>query len=65
MNSLLIAPTIPSDSNNGLAMRIGMFLEALHQLGKVELLVLPVSGGDPATTALCERLAIRPTTIEL
>jgi glycosyltransferase involved in cell wall biosynthesis len=64
MKSLVIAPVLPADSGNGLAMRAGMFVEALHQLGEVEVLVLPVAG-DVGEAALCRRLGIRPTIIEI
>jgi glycosyltransferase involved in cell wall biosynthesis len=65
MKSLVIAPAFPADAGNGLAMRMGMFVEALHGLGDLDVLVLPVSGGDSNTTALCRRLDIRPTVIEV
>jgi hypothetical protein len=64
MKSLVIAPVLPADSGNGLAMRAGMFVEALHQLGEVDVLVLPVAG-DVGEAALCRRLGIRPTIIEI
>jgi len=65
MKSLLIAPTLPSDAGNGLAMRVGVFLEALRRLGEVKLLVLPVFGADDTTNALCQRLGVRPHLISL
>ena len=63
LRSLLIAPTMPDDAGNGLAMRIGMFLEALCHLGEVEVVVLPISGGAEGESALCRRLGIHPTVI--
>jgi glycosyltransferase involved in cell wall biosynthesis len=60
MRSLLVAPTLPSDAGNGLAMRIGIFLEALCRLGEVELVVVPIFGMRGSTNALCRRLDIRP-----
>ncbi|MEP6564103.1 MAG: glycosyltransferase [Mesorhizobium sp.] len=65
MRSLVIAPAVPADAGNGLAMRIGMFVEALHGLGPVDVLVLPVAGHDLLSTALCRRLDIHPTVIEV
>jgi glycosyltransferase involved in cell wall biosynthesis len=64
MKSLVIAPVLPADSGNGLAMRAGMFVEALHQLGEVDVLVLPVAG-KLGEASLCRRLGIRPTIIEI
>jgi glycosyltransferase involved in cell wall biosynthesis len=40
---LFIAPVIPAESGNGLAMRAGLFLEALAADFEVSLLVIPVS----------------------
>jgi glycosyltransferase involved in cell wall biosynthesis len=60
MRSLVVAPTLPSESGNGLAMRIGVFIEALSRLGEVELIVLPIFGSDGSTNALCRRLDVDP-----
>lgn len=65
MKSLVIAPVVPADAGNGLAMRVGMFVEALHGLGAVDVLVLPVASRDIGSTALCRRLDICPTIIEV
>jgi glycosyltransferase involved in cell wall biosynthesis len=65
MRSLVIAPAVPADAGNGLAMRIGMFVEALDGLGAVDILVLPVATRDTGSTPLCRRLHIRPTVIEI
>lgn len=43
-NLLYIAPVMPSDTGNGLAMRAGLFLDALARDHDVFLLVVPVSG---------------------
>lgn len=58
--SLLIAPVLPSDAGNGLAMRIGMFLQALCQQSNVEVIVLPMFGGAETTNPFCQSLAVRP-----
>ena len=63
MKSLLVAPTLPDESGNGLAMRIGLFLEALCQLGEVELVVLPLFESDVSSNPFCRRLHISPTVI--
>ncbi len=60
MRSLLVAPALPSDAGNGLAMRIGVFLEALRRLGEVDVIVLPVFGDTETTNPLCERLGVHP-----
>lgn len=63
MKSLLVAPTLPSESGNGLAMRIGAFLEALCRLGAVDLIVLPLFETDESAKSLCRRLEIEPTIV--
>lgn len=64
MRSLFVAPTLPSDAGNGLAMRIGVFLEALSQLGDVDLIVLPLFGAHASTNALCRRLDVDPIILQ-
>jgi glycosyltransferase involved in cell wall biosynthesis len=56
--ALLIAPTMPAESGNGLAMRVGMFLEALAQAADVDLVVLPISGSGDRPSPLVERLGV-------
>ena len=63
MRSLLVAPTLPSDSGNGLAMRVGAFLEALSTLGEVDLVVLPIFEAVPSANSFCQRLGITPTIV--
>jgi len=45
--SLFVAPTTPARTGNGLAMRLGVFQDALARVGDVDTLVLPVSGPPP------------------
>ena len=42
---LLLAPIMPSDRGNGLAMRAGFFLDAYARRFEVDLIVAPVAGG--------------------
>lgn len=44
---VLVTPISPSDRGNGLAMRAGMFLEALSAATPVHLVVVPVAGLTP------------------
>jgi glycosyltransferase involved in cell wall biosynthesis len=44
---LFIAPTLPAEGGNGLAMRAGVFLEGLAADHDVTLLVVPVAGAAP------------------
>ena len=45
---LFISPVMPAETGNGLAMRAGLFLEALAADHEVSLLVVPVAGpADP------------------
>jgi polysaccharide biosynthesis protein PslH len=41
---VLVAPIVPAQGGNGLAMRAGMVLEALAERCEVDLVVVPVSG---------------------
>jgi glycosyltransferase involved in cell wall biosynthesis len=63
MRALFLAPTMPDDAGNGLAMRVGVFLEALASLGEVDVIVLPVFGDVRTDSALCRRLGIRPRVV--
>ncbi|HEV2518495.1 MAG TPA: glycosyltransferase [Devosia sp.] len=45
--ALFIAPATPARAGNGLAMRLGIFQDALAEVAEVETLVLPVSGPPP------------------
>lgn len=58
---LLISPVMPAESGNGLAMRAGVFLEALATDHDVTLVVIPVSGPAEADAipAWVARLARR------
>jgi polysaccharide biosynthesis protein PslH len=43
---LLLAPVMPSDGGNGLAMRTGFFLDAYARIANVDLIVAPVAGSS-------------------
>ena len=47
---LLLAPIVPAETGNGLAMRAGMQLQALSELYEVRVVVIPVAGGSSDTT---------------
>lgn len=64
MKSLFIAPAIPGESGNGLAMRMGVFLEALASLGPVELVIVPLFGAKQSDSSLCRRLGITPRLVD-
>jgi len=57
---LFVVPLLPAESGNGLAMRAGMFLDALAHDFTVTLLVVPVAGG-PVDGALASRFVQRRT----
>ena len=48
--ALFVAPMLPARRRNGLAMRLGMFLEALAAFADVDLAVVPVAGGSVERT---------------
>ncbi|MEO8669236.1 MAG: glycosyltransferase family 4 protein, partial [Bauldia sp.] len=61
----MIAPAMPASGGNGLAMRLGMFLEALASAGDTTLLVIPVAGPADVPPVLAERLGVAVQVIEI
>jgi polysaccharide biosynthesis protein PslH len=61
--ALMIAPAMPAEEGNGLAMRQGLFLEGLSQTADVDLVVLPVAGRVAGPSPLVERLGVRTAII--
>jgi glycosyltransferase involved in cell wall biosynthesis len=45
--ALLVAPTTPALTGNGLAMRLGVFRDALSRIATLDTLVLPIAGPMP------------------
>jgi glycosyltransferase involved in cell wall biosynthesis len=60
LRSLMITPILPDKTGNGLSMRMGVFAEALAQLGPLVIIVLPVAGsaisGNDFTKSLGARV---------
>jgi glycosyltransferase involved in cell wall biosynthesis len=56
---LFIAPTLPALTGNGLAMRMGVFAEALARWADVDLAVVPVAGGGVENTPFLHSLDLR------
>src|SRR5260370_14959906 len=56
---LFIAPTLPALTGNGLAMRMGVFAEALARWADVDLAVVPVAGGGVGNTPFLQSLDLR------
>lgn len=44
LKALMVAPAMPARSGNGLAMRLGMFLEALQAIAPTDLIFIPIAG---------------------
>lgn len=63
--ALQIAPIMPARTGNGLAMRQGMFLEALSRSFDTRLVVLPVVGHSDAAAALPDELGVPATSISV
>ena len=61
---MLVTPISPSDRGNGLAMRAGMFLDALAAVAPVHLVVVPAAGRVPLDEWATSR-ARQVTVIEL
>jgi polysaccharide biosynthesis protein PslH len=57
----MIAPAMPAESGHGLAMRLGIFLEALANVADVDLAVVPVAASASERSQLVARLKIRTT----
>ena len=60
---VLVTPITPADRGNGLAMRAGMFLEALAAATTVDVVIVPVAGAATTDEWARER-ARRVTTVE-
>jgi glycosyltransferase involved in cell wall biosynthesis len=56
----MISPCMPDRTGNGLAMRMGIFLEALARVAELDLVVLAVAGRKEAPATLPESLGIAP-----
>ena len=63
--ALFIAPIMPALAGNGLAMRLGVFLEALAAVAAVDLVVVPVAGGRLQATGYVRSFAAGVTVIPL
>lgn len=62
--ALFIGPATPARTGNGLAMRLGVFQDALSRVAQVDTLVLPVAGpppGDDFVASFGARAASVPT----
>jgi glycosyltransferase involved in cell wall biosynthesis len=62
---LFLSPIRPAATGNGLAIRCGLFLEALAGIGDVDVVVLPVAGASAIPDSLLDRLARRTMTISV
>jgi polysaccharide biosynthesis protein PslH len=56
--TVFIAPVLPTRVGNGLAMRMGLFLEALTRVSEVTVLVVPVAGTPPIGVSLGRELGV-------
>lgn len=56
---------MPAVTGNGLAMRLGMFLEALAETSTIDLIVIPVAGVATAEPYLPQQLGIRPLVLSV
>jgi polysaccharide biosynthesis protein PslH len=59
--ALFVAPMLPARGGNGLAMRLGVFLEALTAFADVDLAVIPVAGGPTGRTPFLDAFGARLT----
>ncbi len=56
---------MPALSGNGLAMRLGIFLEALTRLGPTDLFVVPIAGSSESAQTFPDRLGVVTRVISL
>lgn len=61
----MIAPAVPATTGNGLAMRLGVFLEALSRVAETDLVVVPVAGGIGELPALADRLGVATRSVPI
>jgi polysaccharide biosynthesis protein PslH len=60
---LFIAPVMPAAQGNGLAMRVGVFLDAYSRHFDIDLVIIPVAGQAAATTPFALRRCVRHVVI--
>ncbi len=63
LRALHLSPIMPARSGNGLAMRQGMFLEALSREFETQLVLLPVAGPRDAPADLPDELGVKTTVV--
>ena len=61
--ALLIAPTLPARTGNGLAIRLGLFVEALAEVCRTEVICIPVFG-RPVDDGWLSGLGVPVSTID-
>lgn len=57
--AVFVSPIMPDRTGNGLAMRMGLFLEALAGVASVDLIVVPAAGGTTVAPAFHADLGVR------
>jgi polysaccharide biosynthesis protein PslH len=62
---VLLTPVCPAARGNGLAMRVGLFLDGLARSHRVSVVVIPVFGAAPPVDGLVSELAVSCTTLGL
>lgn len=65
MKAVFLSPIVPSDTGNGLAMRMGMFVQAMASIADVDVIVVPVAGGQATVSPLLKRLRVHVQFLEL
>jgi polysaccharide biosynthesis protein PslH len=59
MRAAFISPIMPDETGNGLAMRMGMFAEALATIAELHVIVVPVAAGPTTASPLLKRLGAK------
>jgi len=57
--AVFISPILPACSGNGLAMRMGMFVDALSRIAQVDVILAPVAGGPTLPSQFLHNLGVR------
>ena len=59
--AVFVTPIAPARAGNGLAMRMGLFLEALCRISEVDVILVPAAGGaiSPEASRFLQELGVR------
>lgn len=65
LRAVFISPIAPACCGNGLAMRMGLFAEALSKIARVDVIVVPVAGATGNATCFAQDIGVRLHPVEI